>query len=76
LEDQFVYGEDNTQIWNEKKKERETERETLVNSHTKVIEGQHTLDWAKCIKQIYTGSPGSDQPEYSECCCYSYTIQK
>jgi len=41
-----------------------------------VIEGQHALDWAKCIKQIYTGSPGSDQSEYSECCGYLYTTQK
>jgi len=60
----------------ERESESESERDWLTESNKIVIEGQHALDWAKCIKQMYTGSPGSDQCEYSECCGYSYTTQK
>jgi len=57
-------------------REKKRERHWLTESHKIVTEGQHILDWAKCIKQIYTGSPGSDQSEYSECRGYSYITQE
>lgn len=54
---------------------KKKKRHWLRESH-KIVVGQHALDWAKCIKQIYIGSPGSDPSEYSECRVYSYTAQK